>query len=94
MASEIVETEPPNESSSGAESWIRKRAGVCGGNACVRDTRTSVRGLVERRKRGLTDAEILERLPHLTPADLKAAWNYYDGHPEEIETAIRDNAVA
>ena len=37
--------------------------GVCGGEACIRNTRHTVSGLVEWRQLGLTDKQILERHP-------------------------------
>ncbi len=75
-------------------SWISKTPGVCGGDACIRDTRHTVHGLVEWKKLGLTDARILEHHPDLTPADLEAAWDYYARHAAEIDDAIRTNAEA
>jgi type III restriction enzyme len=67
---------------------------VCGGDACIRDTRITVWGLVEWRQLGLSDEEVLQRVPGLTPADLEAAWEYYGRNREEIEQAIRDNDEA
>ena len=75
-------------------SWIEKTPGVCGGDARIRKTRITVAGLVERRAHGLLDAEILERLPTLTEADLSAAWQYYEQHRDEIDQAIRQDAEA
>jgi uncharacterized protein (DUF433 family) len=72
-------------------SWISKRPNVCGGNACIRDHRIPVWGLVGDRRLGASDAEILRAYPSLTPADLEAAWEYAAAHPEEIDTAIREN---
>ena len=72
-------------------SWIQKTPNVCGGNACIRNTRITVWGLVEWRKLGLSDEEIRERVYGLTPADLDAAWQYYGQHHEEIEQTIKDN---
>jgi uncharacterized protein (DUF433 family) len=67
---------------------------VSGGDARIRQTRVTVWGLVARRNLGLSDAEILERLPHLAQADLDAAWDYYAQHPKEIDQAIRENEAA
>ena len=78
----------------GGEALIRKTPGVCGGDACIRKTRITVWGLVERRNLGLSDAEILENLPDLTPADLAVAWDYDAQHREEIDQAIRENEQA
>ena len=71
---------------------ITKTPGVCGGNACIRDTRITVWGLVEWRRLGLANAEIRQRVQGLEEADLQAAWNYAARHPEEIGEAIRKNA--
>jgi uncharacterized protein (DUF433 family) len=75
-------------------SWIQKTADVCGGDACIRDTRITVWGLVEWKKLGLTDPEITSRIQGLTEADLQAAWDYYKKNTEEIEQAIRENEEA
>jgi uncharacterized protein (DUF433 family) len=70
------------------ETWIEKRPNVFGGDACIRDTRYNLWGLVEWRRLGLADAEILRRHPDLTRDDLSTAWNYFAEHPEEIERAL------
>jgi uncharacterized protein (DUF433 family) len=77
-----------------ATSWISKKADRCGGDACVRDSRITVWGLVEWRQLGQTDEQIMEGIQGLTQADLDAAWDYYAAHPEEIDEAIRLNAEA
>jgi type III restriction enzyme len=84
----------PSPTTPASSSWIQKTPGVVGGDACVRKTRITVWGLVEWRHLGLSDAEILARVPGLTPADLEAAWEYYEHNRDEIEQAIRDNAEA
>lgn len=76
------------------EALIRKTPGVIGGDACVRRTRIAVWMLVAWRARGRTDAELLTDFPGLTPDDLSAAWAYSAAHPDEIETAIRENDAA
>lgn len=70
---------------------ITKTPGVCGGNACLRGTRFTIWGLVESRKLGATDAQILDAYPSLTPHDLEAAWDYYRAHPLEIDRALWEN---
>lgn len=77
-----------------ATSWVTKTPGVCGGDACIRDTRHTVYGLVEWKRLGLTDCRILEHHPDLTQADLDAVWKYYGAHREEIDLAIRADAEA
>lgn len=75
-------------------SWITKQPDRCGGDACVRDTRITVWGLVEWRRLGLSDEQILQDIQGLTSADLEAAWEYHATHREEIDEAIRANAEA
>ena len=66
---------------------------MCGGEACIRNMRHTVAGLVQWRRLGLTDARILEHHPDLTQADLNAAWAYYDQHREEIDQVIRSEPL-
>ena len=70
-------------------SWVQKTPGVCGGDACIRNTRITVSGLVQSRLLGATDKQQLEYIVGLTPEDLQAAWDYYREHPAEIDEAIR-----
>lgn len=72
-------------------SWISKKLDRCGGDACVRDTRITVWGLVRDRQLRATDAEILQAIQGLTPADLQTAWEYAEANMDEIERAIREN---
>ena len=76
------------------DSWIQKTPDVCGGDACVRNTRLSVSGLVEWKKLGWTDARFLEGYPGLAQADLDAAWAYYQENRAEIERAIKKDEEA
>jgi len=57
------------------KSWIQKTPNICGGRACIRNTRITVWGLVNSRRLGLTDDQILKNIVGLTPADLHAAWD-------------------
>ena len=70
---------------------ITKIPDICGGDACIRGTRVTVWGLVNQRRLGATDTEILQAVRGLTPADLEAAWEYARTHLEEIDRAIREN---
>mgnify|MGYP006275413813 CR=1 FL=1 len=78
---------------SGSEG-ITKTPGVCGGDACIGNTRIPVWSLVIDRRLGMSDARILEAFPQLTAADLVNAWAYADAHLEEIEQAIKENDEA
>jgi uncharacterized protein (DUF433 family) len=44
------------------KSWVQNTPGVCGGDACIRNTRISAHGLVNYRKLGLSDQQILEAI--------------------------------
>jgi uncharacterized protein (DUF433 family) len=77
-----------------APSWIEKPPGVCGGDARIRNTRHTVAGLVQWRRLGLTDSEILARHPDLSPADLATAWDFETQQRDEIDRVIRENEDA
>lgn len=72
-------------------SWVQKTPGVCGGRACIRNTRITVWGLVNCRRLGAADEQIVDDTVGLTPEDIQAAWEYYREHPAEIENDIRVN---
>jgi uncharacterized protein (DUF433 family) len=74
-------------------SWqgIEKTPGVCGGDACIANTRIPVWSLVNDRYLGMSDAEILKAFPDLNAVDLVNTWAYADAHTIEIEQAIREN---
>lgn len=76
------------------KSWVQKTPGLCGGDACIRNTRITVHGLVHYRQLGLSDERILEAIQGLTKDDLIAAWDYYAGRRAEIDEAIRSNEEA
>ena len=73
------------------KSWVQKTPGVCGGDACIRNTRITVWGLVLSRRLGASDASILENIVGLRPDDLEAAADYYRDNSAEIDEAIRVN---
>lgn len=72
-------------------SWICKQPDRCGGDACVRDTRIPVWVLVNYRRLGGSDADLLADYPSLTATDLNTAWAYSHANRNEIESAIREN---
>ena len=45
-----------------SQSWIEKTPEVCGGDACIRQTRVTVWGLVLSRRLGTSDASILKNI--------------------------------
>jgi uncharacterized protein (DUF433 family) len=70
---------------------ITKTPGVCGGDACIRGHRIPVWVLVNSRRQGNSDSDILRSYPQLSELDLRAAWDYQISHVEEIEGAIKEN---
>jgi uncharacterized protein (DUF433 family) len=72
-------------------SWISKKPDRCGGDACIRDIRLPVWVLVNYRRLGVSDTDLLQFYPGLTRADLEAAWEYAAANTEEIDQAIREN---
>jgi uncharacterized protein (DUF433 family) len=72
-------------------SGISKKPDRCGGDACIREARIPVWVLVNYRRLGSSDADVLRAYPGLTPADLEGAWEYAAANFAEIDRAIRDN---
>lgn len=77
-------------------SWrgIEKTPGVCGGDACIVGTRIPVWVLVNARRLGISETELLRDYPALSATDLANAWVYASGYAEEIEAAIQENEDA
>ncbi len=73
---------------------ITKTPGVCGGEACIAGTRIAVWLLIEARRLGISEAQLLQDYPHISAADLVNAWAYADAYPQEIEAVIRANEIA
>lgn len=67
---------------------VRKTPGVCGGYACIRNTRIAVWTLISLANQGADDAELLRNFSGLTPFDLIAARSYYAAYPTEIDRII------
>lgn len=79
-----------------AESFpgIDSQPGVCGGEPCIVRTRIPVWLLVQARRLGTTEADLLHNFPSLRAEDLVNAWAYAQAHPEEIDQAIAANEAA
>lgn len=73
--------------------YITRVPGVCGGRPIINGTRTPVKAIVGYYKLGLAIEEILEGLPHLTPAQVYEALSYYHDHQSEIEQDIEESQV-
>ncbi|MDI6769662.1 MAG: DUF433 domain-containing protein [Anaerolineales bacterium] len=73
---------------------IESTPGVCGGEARIIRTRIPVWALVQFRKLGASEADILQQYPTLRAEDLTNAWAYYRSHKDEIENQIIENESA
>jgi uncharacterized protein (DUF433 family) len=79
---------------SGVSPGIESTPGVAGGEPCIVRTRIPVWLLVQARKLGSSEANILRSFPQLTAGDLTNAWQYNRMHREEIERQIVENETA
>jgi uncharacterized protein (DUF433 family) len=70
---------------------IEKTPGVCGGSACVAGTRITVWGLVESRRVGYSEADLLISYSTISATNLANAWAYAAAFPDEIEAEIEEN---
>ena len=73
---------------------IDSTPGVCGGEPCIVRTRVPVWTLVQARRLGATEADLLRSYPTLRAEDLTNAWAFFRSHRDEIEQQIRDNEDA
>lgn len=73
---------------------IESRPEVCGGEPRIVRTRIPVWVLVQARRLGTSEADLLRAYPTLRAEDLANAWAYYRAHPGEIDRQIRENEAA
>lgn len=73
---------------------IDVQPGVCGGEPCIVRTRIPVWLLVQARRLGTSEADILRNFPSLRAEDLANAWAYARAHAEEIDQQIAANEAA
>jgi uncharacterized protein (DUF433 family) len=79
---------------SGTFPGIESNPGICGGEPCVAGTRIPVWVLIQYRKLGASEADLLRAYPTLRAEDLANAWAYYRSHKDEIEQQIVENETA
>ena len=77
-----------------AEGGIVKTEGICGGSARIANTRIPVSGIVESKRLGMTDEEILEAYPTLRLADIEQALLYYAKNRTEIEAELNEEELS
>jgi uncharacterized protein (DUF433 family) len=69
-------------------------SGICGGEPCITRTRIPIWTLVQSRRLGMSEADILKCYPTLRAEDLVNAWAYEQSHREEIDRQIAANEGA
>lgn len=67
---------------------------VSGGEPCITRTRIPVWVLVQARRLGVSEADLLRSYPTLRAEDLVNAWHYHRAHRDEIERQIVENEAA
>lgn len=67
---------------------------VCGGDPCIVRTRIPVWLLVQMRRLGASEADLLLNYPALRAEDLTNAWAYARAHRDEVETLIATHEAA
>ena len=73
---------------------IESDPAVCGGAPCIARIRIPVWVLVQAKRLGTNEAELLRSYPSLHAEDLANAWSFYRGHREEIDRQIQENEAA
>ena len=74
--------------------YVTTVPGVCGGRPIVRATRTPVKAILGYYNLGFSVEDILESLPHLTPAQVHEALSYHYDHQTEIEKDTEESQVS
>jgi uncharacterized protein (DUF433 family) len=67
--------------------------GTVGGRPRIDGTRISVEHIAGYVNAGVTAAEIVEDLPHLTLAAVHDAISYYFDHKEDLDRGIEENSL-
>jgi uncharacterized protein (DUF433 family) len=73
---------------------IESSPDVCGGEPRIVRTRIPVWLLVQARRLGTSEAELLRAYPTLRAEDLANAWAFYRAHRDEIGQQIQENEAA
>ena len=89
----IAELAAPRRRAAASGQWpkLESNPGVCGGEACVVNTRIPVWLLEVSRRQGGTEAQLLADYPGLQSGDIKAAWDYSRRNAEEIDTEVAEH---
>lgn len=76
-----------------AHPYIVQNEKILGGEPIIKGTRTPVRAIVEKWRRGTPPESIPDGLPHLTAAQVFDALSYYSDHQDEINAYIERNRI-
>jgi uncharacterized protein (DUF433 family) len=74
--------------------YIVRNNEILGGEPLIKETRTTVRAIVESWRLGLSPEEIVIHMPHLTLAQVFEALSYYSDHQTEINEHIEKNQIS
>ena len=58
------------------KSRVTLKPEMCGGRPCIRDTRIEIAVILDGLAEGMTEAEIIDHYPQLTPEDIRASLAY------------------
>ena len=73
---------------------VESTPGVAGGEPCIVRMRIPVWVLVQARKLGSSELDILRAYPTVRAEDITNAWAYYRAHLDEIDRQILENEMA
>jgi uncharacterized protein (DUF433 family) len=73
---------------------IESNPQIAGGEPCIVRTRIPVWVLVQARRLGTREADLLHAYPTLRAEDLANAWAYERSHKKEIDTQIKASEEA
>lgn len=71
--------------------YITRNPRICGGEPIIKETRISVRLIVEWDNVGESVDEIVAMYPHITHAQVYDALSYYYDHKEEVDQYLKEN---
>lgn len=80
--------------SAAEDPYVHEVPGVCGGYPVIRNTRISVRLVVEFHRDGVTVEAMHEMWPHVSKERIQGALDYYAQHPARVDEDIKRNERA
>lgn len=74
--------------------FVAEYPGVCGGYPVIRESRISVRLVVELTRAGVSVPELAVMWPSVTPDQIQGALDFYARQPARVDEDIARNAQA